>query len=480
MHQILYLHDYCLLNENSIKVFIDFKNAYDSVNIAILLSKLSKILDINQLKLIGSLFLKGKIVTNINGKFTSYITKTNGLFQGSILSPILFNFYVNDICHSLNDSLKELSAVFYADDLLIVSSDFNIINSKLSQLQNWCNENNIRINLDKSAVIGSSNVHLNQLLINEVDNYKYLGINFVNNGILYDDLLTKLEEKTISVINISSIINNFLNEREKIQIFKTYILPFFNMYSPFLYFLKSNHIGMTKNHDQFFNELNLLLSNWIFNGKSKYYSVNFSISGLLKCKDLFKYISCRFKHKFLNSFIEEPINYLILKMKDDNKYNYKSLVYRIINYNPIQIDQKFYSSSFNTFLNELNRIKSDILVYGKTSKLIRSRCNNRMDKLLKFNNEKIRSTLIKWRNNKIFLINSFNNGYKISRISFNEVLYPIVKNNIKSTYVIIYNNLIDKYPDNYTIVDYLINASKYEEAYTIIQQIKGILKNTYK
>ena len=96
-----------------IKVFIDFKNAYDSVIIVILLEKLKPIMSDYKINLIKSLFLNGIIIVKVNNKRTSYINRTNGLMQGSILSPILFNYYVNDLCCQLNVNNILFNAIFY-------------------------------------------------------------------------------------------------------------------------------------------------------------------------------------------------------------------------------------------------------------------------------------------------------------------------------------------------------------------------------
>ena len=80
------------------RIYLDLESAYDRVNIPKLLAKLAKnnISD-KIIALVKSLFTDGSSIIAVNGALSKAIPKTNGLFQGSLLSPALFNWYINDL-----------------------------------------------------------------------------------------------------------------------------------------------------------------------------------------------------------------------------------------------------------------------------------------------------------------------------------------------------------------------------------------------
>ena len=77
--------------------------------------------------------------------------------QGSILGPILFNLYVNDIKYSCVDSCVQICQ--YADDTSIVFSCQNGPNAvtqleqSLSQVVNWFTSNSLTVNPKKNKII---------------------------------------------------------------------------------------------------------------------------------------------------------------------------------------------------------------------------------------------------------------------------------------------------------------------------------------
>jgi hypothetical protein len=76
--------------------------------------------------------------------------------QGSTLSPLLFNIFINDICNYIQNSRHLL----FADDLKIYHTIISVDDRKLLQhnnnsVHNWCLVNGMKINLVKTTIISS-------------------------------------------------------------------------------------------------------------------------------------------------------------------------------------------------------------------------------------------------------------------------------------------------------------------------------------
>ena len=107
--------------------FVDFRKAFDSVWHDGLLYKLLKInIRGNFYNVIKSLYSNSTSSVRIGNSQTRSFQYARGVRQGCILSPLLFNLYVNDLAFSFNNILSypfvlpngtKLNSLFYADDL---------------------------------------------------------------------------------------------------------------------------------------------------------------------------------------------------------------------------------------------------------------------------------------------------------------------------------------------------------------------------
>ena len=101
-------------------LFLDLRKAFDSVHHQTLLSKLKCIgFTTESVEWFESYLLGRKQVTKINGKLSTESEVTYGVPQGSILGPLLFSIYVNDLPSFIEDGYISL----YADDMAICVSD---------------------------------------------------------------------------------------------------------------------------------------------------------------------------------------------------------------------------------------------------------------------------------------------------------------------------------------------------------------------
>lgn len=132
-------------------IYTDFSKAFDTVNIKILIKKLSLYGISGQLLNWCNSYLsnrKSKIV--LNGYESQVYMASSGVPQGSHLGPLFFILFINDVISCFHHS----NCYLYADDLKIVKNISNEIDVKLLQddldrFVSWCNVNCLKLNHNK-------------------------------------------------------------------------------------------------------------------------------------------------------------------------------------------------------------------------------------------------------------------------------------------------------------------------------------------
>ena len=141
--------------------FLDIRKAFDSVDHSILLEKVKFYGVANrELMWFKSYLTARRQQCLINGCLSSQSNLLCGVPQGSILGPLLFLIYIND----LPNCLKFTTPCLYADDTQIFTSSFDIgalannINSDLKNLSDWLTVNKLQFHplKTKLMVVGST------------------------------------------------------------------------------------------------------------------------------------------------------------------------------------------------------------------------------------------------------------------------------------------------------------------------------------
>jgi len=136
-------------------IYTDFSAAFDSVNHSMLISKLSSYGVNGALVHWLSCYLSDRHITvNISSSISAPFTNTSGVPQGSILGPILFNIFINDVIYVIPDCEK----LFYADDMKMFlpisdQTDCFTLQNCLTRFNSWCKSNCMRLNISKCSVI---------------------------------------------------------------------------------------------------------------------------------------------------------------------------------------------------------------------------------------------------------------------------------------------------------------------------------------
>lgn len=173
------------VNVRTDTIFLDFSKAFDSVNHSRLLYKLSK-LNIDSLVLtwIDRYLCDRSQATMVNGCLSSFVSVRSGVPQGSVLGPLLFLIFINDLSNCVSSSFR-----LFADDCVIYrsissSSDSVALQRDLNLIHSWCCDWLLFLNVSKCSHVSFTRskqpyVHTYTLggsPISKSSSYKYLGV----------------------------------------------------------------------------------------------------------------------------------------------------------------------------------------------------------------------------------------------------------------------------------------------------------------
>ena len=156
-------------------IFIDRRKAFDTVDHNILLKKL----EFYGMRGVSGDFLRSYIsdrsqYVSIYNSNSSVNNVMCGVPQGSVLGPILFNLYINDIVN-VSDKLR---FVWFADDTNILYSSKeienveNTVNIEMSKIHEWLCTNRLSINLSKTNYMAFDKIKARSIPSIYINNHK--------------------------------------------------------------------------------------------------------------------------------------------------------------------------------------------------------------------------------------------------------------------------------------------------------------------
>lgn len=219
-----------------ISLFYDLSKAFDTIDHDILLIKLKYAgIKGNCLKLIINYLSNRVQYCKVNGSNSSMKEITHGVPQGSILGPLFFILYINDVVSYIND----INVLLYADDTVFYLSDPDpiVLQNKLSdaalRFSYWCKINKLTLNLSKSKILCfNGRAHLIDLKIviddielEIVNEYKYLGI-LLDSKLNFESHLKSLKQRMFSRLMTLQKIRWTISEKDASTLYKSCIMPF--------------------------------------------------------------------------------------------------------------------------------------------------------------------------------------------------------------------------------------------------------------
>ena len=198
LHQCYALHEIMLAHPKAVHVFLDLKAAYDCVNRNILWRDMIKYGVPGHMVLVcQSLFDSNVSNLVVNGHTSRDITCRRGLLQGSSLSPLLFNVYINALVlrlaplPTLTTAQVCTNNLFFADDAAIHAGGAKRAQRLLNACSKWADRYGMQFSAPKSAVLGTrlprAPLTVQGADIPVAESFVYLGVEAVaRRGLIFD------------------------------------------------------------------------------------------------------------------------------------------------------------------------------------------------------------------------------------------------------------------------------------------------------
>jgi len=215
-------------------IYLDYRKAFDSVPHKRLIMKLKSYGFHSKTIMWIENFLSDRWMrVRVRESYSGWFEMISGVPQGSVLGPLLFLLYVNDLPHWIQNSMK-----MFADDTKIWQrlendNDSSLLQADLQSLQSWSDRWLLRFNPDKCKVLHIGHKFTTSYkmsdngvdkVLEEVSEEKDLGV-FVTSDLKPSTQCIKAADKAQSVLRM--IKRNFpkIDKEEFIILYKTYVRP---------------------------------------------------------------------------------------------------------------------------------------------------------------------------------------------------------------------------------------------------------------
>ena len=229
-------------------ILTDLSKVFDCLNHNLLIAKLEAYgFDHRALRFVYDYLKNRKQRTKVNSSYSSWRELKFGIPQGSILGPLLFNIFINDIFYFI----KEAKMANYADDNAIYAVKRNLDNllktleQETTLILNWFKVNEMKSNDDKCHLIICNqeygSITLGSENIEESSSVELLGVN-IDTNVNFNEHVTNLCKKANQKLHALARISKYLNEEKLNILMKTFIRSQFN-YSPLVWMFHSRTLN---------------------------------------------------------------------------------------------------------------------------------------------------------------------------------------------------------------------------------------------
>ena len=228
------MNDLTKFYDNNVPVdimYLDFRKAFDTVPHVRLINKLKAYgIEGNLLLWIASFLSNRQQRVRVNKQYSDFSAVASGIPQGSILGPLLFIIFINDLPDNLNSNCK-----IFADDTKIYgpSQNYNILQDDLIRLLEWSDKWQLHFNKSKCSVLhmGKNNPDSTYFTdpdmkcsLKTTDLEKDVGVTFSNN-LKFDHHINNAISKANQMVGLIRRSFKFLDRSMFLQLFKAIVRP---------------------------------------------------------------------------------------------------------------------------------------------------------------------------------------------------------------------------------------------------------------
>jgi endonuclease V-like protein UPF0215 family len=235
-------------NEYTIGLLIDFSKAFDTIDHSILLHKLNTygIRGVAYKWMQSYLSNRTQSVRILEENSNSYILSnkhkiTHGVPQGSILGPLLFIIYIND----MDNSIQHGTSLSFADDTTVIIKSKNFEDTytyayeDIVSILDWCNSNKLSLNLSKTNYILYSpkgindpltrppDLIVNNIKVEKVEYAKFLGI-YIDSKLNWEYEVNNICNKLTQAKFLLNTVKNFLPDFIKKMLYYAHVYSHIN------------------------------------------------------------------------------------------------------------------------------------------------------------------------------------------------------------------------------------------------------------
>ena len=220
-------------------MFLDLSKAFDTIDHRILIYKLKKYgIRGSALSFFQNYLSNRKQYVALDSNNSCKTSVTCGVPQGSILGPLLFLLYVND----LTRSSRILTFILFADDTNIFLSHkcldtlVDILNLELRKVSSWFKCNKLSLNIDKTCFIhfknpqsqsNCKNIFIDDIPIVQKESTKFLGVT-LDSSLSWTEQTRNITTTLSKVIGILYKLKNILPQKTLIMLYNALVLPHIN------------------------------------------------------------------------------------------------------------------------------------------------------------------------------------------------------------------------------------------------------------
>ena len=238
-----YLYKMADMNKYTAIVSLDLSKAFDSICHTLLLNKLAKLkMSEKSILYIKSYLTDRKQKTKFQNITSSEETVKSGVPQGSILGPLLFLCFTNELPNCFDDKQKIFS---YADDTQILVDADSIdelkckIETVITQAQSWYGSNTMKNNIAKTEILilnkgrwrKEDKIKVTQdrkpVFIKPKNQIKVLGI-IIDSKLNWDAQVKSIKNKSLNITRNLHRINHTIPLKQRIQLYTTLTEPHFS------------------------------------------------------------------------------------------------------------------------------------------------------------------------------------------------------------------------------------------------------------